>query len=378
MNVGNMVAVKKKDQSNNIAKDVLVIVCVTLFVIWIAVQKLGGYSHFWPGGSGKDAVSFARNPSLKGAQNPEGDIDDDGELKTESEGGQLVKNSAKDLLSSTKPYLIYGTAWKKDKTSHFVSDAISTGFRFVDTANQPKHYNEAQVGYGWKSAAEKLGITREDLFLQTKFTSLKGHDQNVPYDSHASLEDQVKESVQGSLRNLQSEYIDSLVLHSLMRTMDETMEVWRAFESFVQSGKVRQLGLSNCYDIQKFKHVYEKASIKPKVLQNRFYSDSNFDIELRELCKELGVTYQSFWTLTGNRKALALAEWKEIAIKKELTAQTLMYVFMMALGHTPLDGSTNAKHMEEDIEAMQRFHRGDILLSEIEMSKLSSLLGMPE
>ena len=43
------------------------------------------------------------------------------------------------------------------------------------------------------------------------------------------------------------------------------------------------------------------AGVKPAVLQNRFYADSGYDVELRAFCKENGVVYQSFWTLTANR-----------------------------------------------------------------------------
>ena len=56
-------------------------------------------------------------------------------------------HSAPDVL--TKPHLIYGTAWKKEATAGLVYDAVKTGFRYVDTACQPKHYNEAGVGNGW-------------------------------------------------------------------------------------------------------------------------------------------------------------------------------------------------------------------------------------
>lgn len=65
--------------------------------------------------------------------------------------------TAKHILSTGKPYLLYGTAWKKDDTASLVSQALHAGFRFIDTACQPKHYNEAGVGMGWTEAASHLG-----------------------------------------------------------------------------------------------------------------------------------------------------------------------------------------------------------------------------
>ena len=53
------------------------------------------------------------------------------------------------------PWIIYGTAWKKDSTAALVEQAISLGFRGVDTACQPKHYNEAGVGEGVAACQER-------------------------------------------------------------------------------------------------------------------------------------------------------------------------------------------------------------------------------
>ena len=80
--------------------------------------------------------------------------------------------SAKNMLATKRPYLIYGTAWKKEKPASLVPQAIHAGFRFIDTACQPKHYNENGVGLGIQTAINSLGLSREDIFIQTKFTSL--------------------------------------------------------------------------------------------------------------------------------------------------------------------------------------------------------------
>jgi len=79
----------------------------------------------------------------------------------------------------------------------------------------------------------------------------------------------------------------------------------------------------------------------------QFYAESNFDTELRKFCKDKGIWYQSFWTLTANRRALASQEAKEMAEQKGLpSSQTLMFAFLMSLGYvTPLSGTTDPKHM---------------------------------
>lgn len=273
-----------------------------------------------------------------------------------------------------------GTAWKEERTADLVSQAIHSGFRFIDTACQPKHYNEAGVGQGWTTAAKELGLQREDFFLQTKFTSLKGQDpKRLPYNRDDSLEDQVKTSLQVSLKNLQTAYLDSLVLHSPLSTLERTMTVWRTMESFVDDGRVKQLGISNCYDYDFFQSLYDQARIKPKVLQNRFYHESNFDTALRAFCQNNDVTYQSFWTLTANRHALASPEIKEWAARLQLTPQQLMFAFLMSLGYiTPLSGTTSLEHAAQDVAIMQRMQGGEVFFSDQkELRKFSQLLGMP-
>lgn len=199
------------------------------------------------------------------------------------------------------PSILYGTAWKKDRTAVLVEQAIRAGFRGIDTACQPKHYYEPGVGEAVARAIQDGVVKREDLFLQTKYTPIGGQDpKNVPYDPRSDLPEQVRTSVATSLRNLQTTYLDSLVLHSPMATVEQTMTVWRTFEEFQQSGTVRYLGLSNTYNLRMLQSVYEQAIVKPSFLQNRFYRESGYDVEIRSFCRENGIQYQSFWTLTAN------------------------------------------------------------------------------
>src|SRR3989344_6340299 len=100
-----------------------------------------------------------------------------------------------ELMSSKIPTLIYGTAWKEDATEELVSTALKQGFRAIDTANQRRHYHEEAVG----NAIIKSGINREELFIQTKYTSINGQDHRLPYDPKASYALQVHQSFQSSL-----------------------------------------------------------------------------------------------------------------------------------------------------------------------------------
>jgi diketogulonate reductase-like aldo/keto reductase len=255
--------------------------------------------------------------------------------------------------SSLFPKIIYGTAWKKDKTTDLVVQAVLSGFRAIDTACQPKHYREDLVGNALEILSRDHNIQRTDLFIQTKFTSVDGQDpKNIPYDQSTELTEQVKQSMKKSLENLKTDYIDSLVLHSPMKTYDNTMKVWRCFEEFCDNGWVRQIGISNIYNFSLLEQIYEAARIKPSVIQNRFYADSGYDKEIRKFCLEKGIAYQSFWTLTGNPMILGSSLVKQMAKKYNVTPEQLFFKFVMQIGITPLTGTTDSEHMKQDLEVV--------------------------
>lgn len=247
------------------------------------------------------------------------------------------------------PALIYGTAWKKERTADLVALAIHEGFRGIDTACQPKHYHEPGVGEG-VAACLIDGLNRADLYLQSKFTSLSGQDpQRVPYDPRAPLPEQVKQSFAASLRNLQTTYLDALVLHSPMETFAQTLEVWRTMESLVEQGVVRQLGISNCYELSELQRIDAAARVKPAVLQNRFYADTGYDREIRAFCRDRGILYQSFWTLSANPHLLTGKTILTLAQQYARTPAQILFRYLNQEGVVPLTGTKSAAHMREDL-----------------------------
>ncbi|WP_262965411.1 aldo/keto reductase family protein [Methylobacter psychrophilus] len=247
------------------------------------------------------------------------------------------------------PWIIYGTAWKRDSTAALVEQAISLGFRGIDTACQPKHYNEAGVGEG-VAAGQKFGIDRSELYLQSKFTPLTGQDPaQVPYDAKAGLSEQVAQSFQTSLKNLQTTYLDCLVLHSTLASQAQTMEVWRAMEQIFDNGAAKQLGISNCYDPQQLEFLYRNAKVKPAVIQNRFYADTKYDRTIRDFCQQQQIIYQSFWTLTANSKVLAHDTFQALAAKYQRSVAQLFFRYLNQINIIPLTGTTSQTHMREDL-----------------------------
>src|SRR5437868_3907929 len=104
--------------------------------------------------------------------------------------------------STNLPTFIYGTAWKEGRTEALTSLALEQGFRGIDTANQRRHYDEAAVGKAIASFLTRGLVTREDLFLQSKFTFQRGQDHRLPYDPQTPIATQVSQSFESSLIHL--------------------------------------------------------------------------------------------------------------------------------------------------------------------------------
>lgn len=272
-------------------------------------------------------------------------------------------------LSGVKmPSIIYGTAWKKDRTAELVIKAIKSGFRGIDTAGQPKHYNEVGVGEAL-SKLEDDGIKRESLFIQTKFTPIDGQDPlTIPYHKHAPLAEQVMQSFEMSKKNLRVTSIDSFVLHSPLENEEKLITAWQAMELIYQQGGTKQLGISNCYDLEVLKFLYKEASVKPAVVQNRFYRQTNYDLKLRKWCQEKKIIYQSFWTLTANPDLLASALLQQIAHTFQKTEAQILFRYLTQIGIVPLIGACSEIHMKEDLEIF------NFKLSQVAIQEITSLI----
>src|SRR6201993_1537768 len=208
------------------------------------------------------------------------------------------------VRSVAVPLIMYGTAWKEDRTQALVLEAIAAGFRAFDTANQRKHYVEEEVGAAVRTAIASGIVKREKVFLQTKFTYQRGQDHRLPYDPNCDLTTQVRQSIASSLEHLGVTRIDSYVLHGPSRSSglgQADWETWRAMEDAVDEGLVGLLGISNVSGDQ-LDALLGRARIRPVFVQNRCLARASWDAEARALCHTQGVVFQAFSLLSGNHQ----------------------------------------------------------------------------
>jgi diketogulonate reductase-like aldo/keto reductase len=267
--------------------------------------------------------------------------------------------------------LLYGTAWKEERTPALVELAIRAGFRGIDTANQRRHYFEEGVGQGLAAAYRAEIVTRADLFLQTKFTYQRGQDHRLPYDPNASLSTQVAQSMASSLEHLGTDYVDSYVLHgpsSGYGWTDDDAEVWEAMIKERDAGHTRLLGVSNV----SLEHLQQMAAGRgelPAFVQNRCYARLGWDREVRSFCNERKIIYQGFSLLTANVEVLRHSLVAGLAQRANATPAQMVFAFARAVGMLPLTGTSNAEHMKQDLAS------AGLSLSPDEVQAIESLAG---
>jgi diketogulonate reductase-like aldo/keto reductase len=252
------------------------------------------------------------------------------------------------------PAFLYGTAWKEDRTASLTELALHAGFRAIDTANQRKHYFEAGVGEGLAAAYRAGIVTRGDLFLQTKFTYLRGQDQRLPYDPAADLSLQVAQSLFSSLGHLGTDYVDSFVLHgpSSDEWEDADAEVWEAMQRERDAGRTRMLGVSNV-SLLHLEQMEASHHELPAFVQNRCFAWTGWDREVRAFCRQRNIVYQGFSLLTANRQVVGSGAIGELASALNATPAQVIFSFARAIGILPLTGTSSAEHMRQDLASLE-------------------------
>jgi len=270
----------------------------------------------------------------------------------------------------TVPRFLYGTAWKEDATAPLVALALRQGFRGIDTANQRRHYHEAAVGEAVAAAIRDRVASRDELFLQTKFTHRGGQDDRLPYDPAAPVAKQVEQSFASSLEHLGTDVIDSYVLHGPTRRdglAAADWEAWRAMEAIRESGRTRLLGVSNV-SLAQLQELCAGARVRPRFVQNRCYAVRGWDRRVREFCGANGIAYQGFSLLTANRDVLTHPEVIRVARRHGREATQVVFRFALDAGMIPLTGTTDAEHMRGDLDVF------DFRLEPEEVTRIESLM----
>lgn len=240
-------------------------------------------------------------------------------------------------------YGVYQTP--PEDTERCVMDAISVGYRSIDTAQA--YGNEAGVG----NAITKCGLSREELFITTKVWIT-----NAGYEK-------AKASISESMKNLQTDYIDLLLIH---QPFGDYYGTYRAMEEAYKEGRVRAIGVSNFYP-DRYLDLFHFAEVKPAVNQVETHVFQQQKIA-REYLKKNGAQIMSWGPFAeGKNNYFQNPVLKEIGEKHGKSVAQTALRFLLQSGVVIIPKSVHRERMEEN------FNVFDFTLTEEEMQKIQTL-----
>ena len=245
------------------------------------------------------------------------------------------------------PLLGYGVFQvSPDECERCVTDALNVGYRLIDTAQA--YQNEEGVGAAWR----KSGIKREDLFLVTKV-----------WISNAG-EEKAYKSIDESLRKLQTEYIDLLLIH---QAYGDVFGTWRAMEKAYREGKVRAIGVSN-FQSGRFFDFAHYVELKPMVNQLQCNALAQQTC-IEPIHAEFGTKVMA-WGPLGGQGAEGIVKSELLAgigAKYGKTAAQVALRWLTQRGIVAIPKSTHKERMAQNFDIF------DFTLSDDDMSQIATL-----
>ena len=245
------------------------------------------------------------------------------------------------------PLLGYGVYLvSPEECERCVLDAISTGYRLIDTAQA--YYNEEGVG----AAIAKCGVPRGELFVVTKVWVTNAGEENAA------------RSIDESLRKLQTDYIDLLLVH---QPYGDVFGSWRAMERAYRDGKVRAIGVSNFQKGRFYDFAYH-ADVKPMVNQLQCNATIQQD-GIQAVLGEFGTKMMAWGPLGGQGSDAIFSNetLKQIGLKYGKTASQVALRWLTRRGIVAIPKSTHKERMAENLDIF------DFSLTDGDMAAIAKL-----
>lgn len=226
-----------------------------------------------------------------------------------------------------------------------VLDALDTGYRLIDTA--AAYMNENAVG----EAVRESGVKREDVFVTSKVWV-----QDMNYEG-------AEKAIGASLSKLGFDYLDLMLLH---QPMGDYYGAWRALEEAYKAGKLRAIGMANCYP-QVIADMCLTVDIKPMVNQVEMHPFFQQQLNL-DTMKEFGVVPQAWGPFAeGNHNIFNHPVLSEIGKKYGKSAAQAALRWNIQRGVSVIPKSTHKERMEQNISVW------DFELSQEDMEQITKL-----
>lgn len=229
-----------------------------------------------------------------------------------------------------------------DEAEASVSAALQCGYRLIDTANA--YVNEKAVG----RAVNKSGVSREDIFLETKLWP--------------SFYEQ-RDAVDKTLQRLGTDYIDLLLIH---QPAGNYLAGYKLMEKAYKAGKVKAIGLSN-FNTRQIQEILSQCEVKPAVLQTEVHPYSQ-ERELKKFLAEEGMVIQAWYPLGHGDKALQQEPvFTELAAKYGKSNVQIILRWHIQSGNIVIPGSKNPEHIKANLNLF------DFTLTDEEMERIAAM-----
>ncbi|XP_067946660.1 aldo-keto reductase family 1 member B1-like [Watersipora subatra] len=272
------------------------------------------------------------------------------------------------------------TVWQnpEGQMARVISAAVKAGYRHIDTA---KIYGtEPLIGPVLTQLIESGEIKREEVFITCKVWCTDHKPENV------------KKSLEQSLKDLQTTYVDMLLIHwpmsyqagdelfpkdadgELIHTEDDYVDTWKAMEECVESGQVRSIGLSN-FNIEQMMRVYDIAKIKPSNHQVELNAQMT-NKEVADWCKKKGMVVSCYaplgspgrpWKQDGEPDLLEEPVVIKLAEKYKKTRAQVLLRHLLQKGYVVLPKSVTETRLAENIDVY------DFTIADDDVAKLDTL-----
>lgn len=237
-----------------------------------------------------------------------------------------------------------------EQTAQCVLEAISTGYRLIDTAQA--YNNEAEVGFGIERAINELDVTREEIFLTTKvWVTEFGYEKT-------------KLSIEDSMKKLRTDYIDLVLIH---QCLSDYYGAYRALEDLYEQGKIKAIGISN-FSAERMADITTFNRVAPAVNQvetHMFWQQYN----LHEWMKKYNIQHEA-WGPLGQHRLREIIEHpivKEIAYTHRKTPAQVALRHHIQRGIVIIPKSIHIERMKQNIDIF------DFELTDVEMDVLKAL-----
>ena len=227
-----------------------------------------------------------------------------------------------------------------DEAEASVLNALACGYRLIDTANA--YVNEKAVG----RAMKKSGVSREEIFLETKLWP-------AFYEQ--------SDAVEKTLERLDTDYIDLLLIH---QPAGNYIAGYKLMEKAYKEGKVKAIGLSN-FSQSQIREILDICEVKPVVLQTEvhpYYQEK----KLKDYLKKEGIVIQAWYPLGHGDKAL-LEEplFQELGKKYGKSSAQIILHWHIQAGNIVIPGSKSPAHIQDNFDLF------DFSLTAWEMAQIS-------